>query len=187
MLYSLHHIPYSTFTWVLWLLFANVAYFRAQFHNLFHTSASCLFIFTISPENVYIYIEWYIVEPEQTRRSTGRTCTQCSQSRKRARNLRIFPGFRACRDIYTISRGPSGVLANLIRLKRQIFVCLSPWPYQLAKVRGQVGRILDTRRYTAIGPHQTRPVCVCLELDDKLIACRVCHHAGVASNQSTSF
>lgn len=62
--------------------------------------------------------------------SAVRTCTQCfaaSYARVTCEFLHGLRLRRRCRtDIYTISRGSSGVLANLIRLKRQIFVCLLP-------------------------------------------------------------
>lgn len=136
----------------------------------------------MNPEyNIYrIYICRERAAGPPTCCSAVRTFTQCfaaSYARVTCEFLHGLRLRRRCRtDIYTISRGSSGVLANLIRLKRQIFVCLLPLARCVAE--GGMGRMLNTRRcvgkrYNALYCDSTRPdQFVCLELDNKLIACR---------------
>lgn len=132
--------------------------------------------------------------------SAVRTCTQCfaaSYARVTCEFLHGLRLRRRCRtDIYTISRGSSGVLANLIRLKRQIFVCLLPLARCVA-VRANVVWNGAYTQYKAmrqkaiqcviLRQDHTRPdQFVCLELDDQLSACRVCSPTFLRPHTTTS-
>lgn len=116
------------------LHFLHIAYFEAhtanRIHNLFHASFICRLYILCEPGIYFIYIYSIYMCRREGSCSAVRTCTQCfaaSYARVTCEFLHGLRLRRRCRtDIYTISRGSSGALANLIRLKRQIFVCLLP-------------------------------------------------------------